>query len=385
MLEARTTASAASSRNGGHCRAGWWKNFKKHADTFGEDEAIKFEKLEEQNVQDIASFVQEYAVACDFEQVESADIYTTTEAWAKLLEVLQFREDVGGRIPDAGPPTKRQVWYGEHAKQHLSLPNIIGAVTYPAYTQNPYLLVCRMLELSLEKGLNLQTETPALKVAPVNDNKRLHWAVSTNRGTIQTRYVVLATNAYTNALHDGLASTGFLVPARAQITALRSKSKRYNYPIMCKSGSINDRGTGDYFIIRASKVKDQYDILFGGGRYVSKTSVIGSTDDSIVNEEIATYLKQSVSESFDQDKLEDDSEEIRDWTGVICQTPDTFPLVGEIPGEDGVWAIVGMNGHGMAMAFRCAEALVVTLMTGQQPAWMPKSFRICRAWSRAEV
>src|ERR1700749_5030642 len=47
MLEARTAASAASGRNGGHCRAGWWLHFKNYAEAFGEDEAIKFDQLEE--------------------------------------------------------------------------------------------------------------------------------------------------------------------------------------------------------------------------------------------------------------------------------------------------------------------------------------------------
>jgi choline dehydrogenase-like flavoprotein len=71
MLEARTAASGASGRNGGHCRAGWWLNFKKYAAAFGEEEAIKFEQLEEHNVQDMADFVQEHAVDCDFQDVET--------------------------------------------------------------------------------------------------------------------------------------------------------------------------------------------------------------------------------------------------------------------------------------------------------------------------
>ena len=383
MLEARTAVSGATGRNGGHCRAGWWKHFKKHVDSFGEDEAVKFENLEQQNIVDIVDFVRDHGVECDFCDVESADIYTTTKAWAEVLEAMQLRENVGKRRPDLVPPVERQVWHGQRANERLGLPeDVVGAVTYRAYTQNPYLLVCKMLELSLEKGLNLQTETPALKVEPVtaSDSEAARWSVSTERGAVRARQVVLATNAYTNALHGGLAKTEFLVPSRAQITAVKSKRKFFNHPVLCESGSINDRGSGDYFVVRGSKVNEGYDIVYGGGRYISKTSVIGTTDDSIFNEEIATYLKRATSEYFKSNKLEDNSEEFRDWTGIICQTPDTFPLVGPVPQEDGLWAIVGMNGHGMAMAFRCAEALVITLMTGQEPDWMPKSFRIARAW-----
>ena len=50
MLEARTAASGASGRNGGHCRAGWWLNHKKYVEAYGEEEAVKFGVLEEQNI-----------------------------------------------------------------------------------------------------------------------------------------------------------------------------------------------------------------------------------------------------------------------------------------------------------------------------------------------
>lgn len=387
MLEARTAASGASGRNGGHCRAGWWLNFKKYAAAFGEEEAIKFEQLEEQNVLDIANFVQEHAVDCDFQDVETADVYTTHEAWEKVLEVVHLREEVSKKRHDVKPLIKRHVWHGQKAREHLGLPNILGAVTYPAHTQNPYLLVCRMLELSLEKGLNLQTNTPAFAVTPVSASHEgtAKWEVQTDRGTVRAKRVVLATNAYTNVLHSGLANTGFLVPSRSQVTAIRPRSDISHHPAQHKSVGVNDRGSGDYFMIRAPGLKDEGDVLYGGGRAISVTREMGITDDSTVNEKIAAYLKRSVPEVFGRESWGNGSEEVRDWSGITCYTPDTFPLVGEVPDEDDLWASVGMNGHGMAMAFRSAEALVVMMTTGKEPDWFPKPFRIERAWERESV
>jgi glycine/D-amino acid oxidase-like deaminating enzyme len=387
MLEARTAASGASGRNGGHCRAGWWLNFKKYAAAFGEEEAIKFEQLEEQNVLDIANFVRDHAVDCDFQDVETADVYMTDEGWEEMLEVVRLRDEVRKRRPDVKPLIKREIWYGQKASGHLGLPNIVGAVTYPGHTQNPYLLVCRMLELSLERGLNLQTNTLAFGVAPVSASYdgTAKWEVQTDRGTVQAKEVVLATNAYTNALHSGIANTSFLIPSRSQVTAIRPRSGLSDHPALRKSVGINDRGSGDYFMIRAAGLKGEGDVLYGGGRAISKTREMGITDDSTVNEKIATYLKKSAPEVFGQESWGEQSEEIRDWSGITCYTPDTFPLVGEIPGEHGFWASVGMNGHGMAMAFRSAEALVTMMTTGKEPDWFPKSFRIGRAWTKPMV
>ncbi|KAK4942225.1 hypothetical protein LTR10_017982 [Elasticomyces elasticus] len=388
MLEARTAASAASGRNGGHCRAGWWLNFKEYAAAFGEDEAIKFEQLEEQNVLDIANFVHEHNVECDFQDVETSDTYYTEEAWTELLEVIRLREKAYRRRSDVKPLINRSIWHGQNAREHLGLPNILGTVTYPAHTQNPYLLVCRMLELSLEKGLNLQTNTLALAVHPVSATCEgtEKWAVQTERGTVRAKEVVLATNAYTNALHRGIADTGFLDPSRSQVTSLRPEHDMSRHPAaQHKSIGLNDRGSGDYMMIRAPGLKGAGDVIYGGGRGVSPTREMGVTDDSTINPKIEEYLKQSAPEVFSRQAWGEKSTEVRDWSGITCYTPDTFPLVGEVPGENGLWASVGMNGHGMAMAFRSAEALVTMMTTGKEPVWFPKSFRIERAWKKPKM
>jgi glycine/D-amino acid oxidase-like deaminating enzyme len=383
MLEARTAASAASGRNGGHCRPGWWLNFKKYAEVFGEEEAIKFDQLEEQNVLDIVNFVRDNGVDCDFQDLDTSDVYVTERGWAEVLQVVRFREAVRKRRPDWKPLMRREVWHGEDAEKRLGLPNLKGAVIYPSHTQNPYLLVCKMLELSLDKGLNLQTNTPAIAVVPVcgNHEDLARWEVQTERGTILTRNVVLATNAYTNALHRGIANTNFLAPSRSQVAAIRAKRDLCDHPAMHISMAINDRGSGDYFSIRQPGLKGAGDLLFGGGRSVSKTREMGITDDSTVNEEIAAYLKQSAPEIFGRENWEEPTEEIKDWSGITVYTPDTFPLVGEVPDEPGIWASVGFNGHGMALAFRSAESLVTMMTTGKEPEWFPKSFSIERAWA----
>lgn len=61
-------------------------------------------------------------------------------------------------------------------------------------------------------------------------------------------------------------------------------------------------------------------------------------------------------------------------------TPDSQPVVGEAPGQKGLWVCVGFNGHGMALTFKSAEALVL-LMTGKTKEvdeWLPKNYRIDR-------
>lgn len=383
MLEARKAASGASGRNGGHCRAGWWLDFTQYVDAFGEDEALRFERLEEENVRDIAAFVKEHNVDCDFQDVETADVFVEQEKWKKVLATVEAREEVRQRRVDAMPLTQRKVWHGEEAQNRLGMRNIVGAVTYPAHTQNPYLLVCRMLELCLEKGLNLQTNTPALAVRQVLEpsNAGCRWHVTTDRGNVCTRTVVLATNGYTNALLPDLAATEFLRPARSQVTAIRPGTNIANNPALRRSAGL-DIGRGDYFMSQAPGSRGEGDIIWGGGRSASdRPEDANTTDDTVVNPEIAEYLHHAGAQFFGREAWGDEGDVMMDWSGITCYTPDTFPLVGEMPGSKGLWASVGMNGHGMAMAFRSAEALVHMMISGKEPEWFPRAFRIARAWS----
>lgn len=347
MLEARTAVSGASGRNGGHCRAGWWENFSRYTNAFGEDEALRFEKLEEMNVRDIAAFVKEHDVDCDFRDVETVDLFTNETNWDQALAVVEAREEVRQRREDADPLTERMIYLGEEAQRRFGVRNVVGAVAYPAHTQNPYLLACRMLELSLEKGLNLQTNTPALAFNQVSSQSgRCRWSVTSERGVVRTNKVVLATNGYTNALLPDLAATKFLRPARAQVTAIRPGSNIANNPAMRRSTGI-DIGRGDYFLSQAPGTRGEGDIVWGGGRSASnRPEDANTTDDTVVNPEIAEHLHHAGAQVFGREVWGDDGDVLMDWSGITCYTPDTFPLVGEVPGMKGVWASVGMNGHG---------------------------------------
>ncbi|KAK6865896.1 hypothetical protein PG995_002424 [Apiospora arundinis] len=390
MLEARTAASAASGRNGGHVRAGWHLNFARYADAFGEDAALAFERLEVDNVADVAAFVREHGVDCDFRDVTTADVYTTPAAWAEALGAVRRREEVEKRRPGRGRFVERRVWEGEAARKRIGLPSAVGVITYPAHTQNPYRLVCRMLELGLEKGLNLQTNTTALKVAPLlgDDNVQAKWQVVTDRGTVKAQKVVLATNAYTNALHSKLSQTGFLVSGRSQVSAIRPGTNMAHHPIMDRTSvGLNDIGNGDYFGVRDVGLPGAGDILYGGGRSVAKS--LHTVDDSVLNEDVVAYLQHAGRQVFGSETWGAEGEPVRDWGGITCYTPDTFPLVGEDttaqPPQRGLWMSVGMNGHGMAMAFRCAEALVEMMTAGEAPEWLPEPFRLERVWNKERV
>jgi len=388
MLEARTAASGASGRNGGHCKTGDWKKVKSWIEEYGEDEALKVGKMEQDCVDDMANFVRTYNVSSGWQDVETADLYWTKEAFDKAVEILEFQNQLQERRPkDVPQGNPRTVYAGQAARDYWKWPELLGAITYQGHTQNPYLTVSAMLEISLAMGLNLQTNTMALQIDQVSSysGNSTQWKVKTNRGTVKGNKVVLATNGYTPALHPGFKSTGFITPSRAQVAAVHPEADTSNNPVFRRSASHADSpGGGDYIIARQPGDLHAGDLVYGGGKAFSPSSEDNITDDSVVNEAIAKYLHNIGRPVYGVENWGETTEVVADWTGIICKTPDELPMVGAVPGEDGLWASVCMNGHGMAWAFRSAEALVEMMTEGKAPEWFPQPFRVERAWETVE-
>jgi glycine/D-amino acid oxidase-like deaminating enzyme len=107
----------------------------------------------------------------------------------------------------------------------------------------------------------------------------------------------------------------------------------------------------------------------------------GTVDDSVVNEGISRYLRESTGRYFGADWGEDQPEgRVRsEWTGIMGFSPDGFPFVGEVPGEKGLWVSCSFQGHGMVLCWMCARALV-EMMEGHDgealKEWFPDVFRI---------
>jgi glycine/D-amino acid oxidase-like deaminating enzyme len=385
MLEARKAASGASGRNGGHVRPGDWSNIMEWVEKYGEDEALKIQKLEQECVDNVADFVRTHNVSSYFHEVESAELFWTKEAFAEAVKVWEYQQQLDQRRPNDVGKNNRTVYAGEAARDHWGWPEILGAITFRSAIQNPYLTVCAMIEQSLGRGLNLQTNTMALGLdqLSIQTADGAKWEVETDRGTVKGKNVVLATNGFTNALHHGIGKTKFLEVGRSQASAVHPEAYASNKTVFSRSGIYSDRDTGgDYITVLAPGDPGEGDVIYGGGQMFSPTRERNITDDSVVNDDIALHLHRVGRQVYGHENWGETTTVLKDWTGITCYTKDGLPVVGAMPGEDGLWASVCMNGHGMAWAFRSAEALVEMMVNGEAPKWFPQAFEVKRAFTQ---
>lgn len=400
MLEARQACSGATGRNGkspvslhlrsskadgacykgGHTKAASYRSFLDNAATLGTAAAVKIARLELANINAMHEFAKEHSIPCDSNPCATVDIIYDEAHWREAHKAVEaMREALGPGDPAAE--------YSFHDKEEVKTeffcagtnPEPVGAVKYAAGSISGYRLGVGVLKMALRKGLNLQTNTPATSLAKIDDGGE-GWEVHTPRGRIVADKVVLATNGYT--AHLWKAFQGVIVPLRGQVTAHRPGNKMPGRGLPATYSFIYDNGY-EYMIPRPVGAKDACDIVIGGGLVKAPREGLheyGTTDDTTLNDAISTYLFDTTPRYFGENWGRDhpDGRIRKEWTGIMGYSPDGFPLVGEVPGQKGLWASCSFQGHGMVLCWMSAKALV-QMIQGEEEGldeWFPGVFRI---------
>ncbi|KAK3492598.1 FAD dependent oxidoreductase [Neurospora hispaniola] len=398
MLEARQACSGATGRNGGHTKAASYRSFLEHASLLGTPAAVQIARLEYDNIQAIHAFAKEHNIPCDSNPCHTIDIIYDQAQWTAAHEAVTAMK---AAFPE-GDPVAEYTFHSPaevQSKFHCALDagtiagepqTLYGGVSYPAGSISSYAFTAGLLKLCLSRGLNLQTNTPATSLMKNRDERT--WTVRTPRGNIWTKDIILATNGYTAAIAPTFQ--GVIVPLRGQVTAQRPGSNLSEKGCLPTTYSfIYDKGY-EYMIPRPKGSRNEGDLVIGGGLVRAKEEGLGeygTTDDTTVNEEISTYLQNTLTRYFggggdggggDRNGKGDDHPDGRikkEWTGIMGYSPDGFPMVGAVPGENGFWMSCSFQGHGMVLCWMCAKALV-EMMEGRDNEklrrWFPEAFKV---------
>ncbi|KAJ0159607.1 hypothetical protein CTA2_9401, partial [Colletotrichum tanaceti] len=384
MLEARTVTSGATGRNGGHTKAASYRSFLHHAATLGTEAACRIARLELANIRAVHAFA---ATHLQDRQTESRPcgtvdaIYDGVEWEAAKRAVEAMREAMPG--DDA---SKYDLYDADETRRrfHVSGEGLHGGVAYEAGSISAYRFATGVLELCVDKGLKLFTETPAVGVERLGgtggrtgESGRRGWIVQTPKGPVAARRVVLATNGYTAFLDRRFQEV--IVPTRGQIAAHRPGSKMPCGGRLPTTYSFIYEGGYEYMVPRPAGAPFAGDMVIGGGLVRAPDEGLeeyGTTDDSRLNPVISSYLHETTPRYFGDNWGDDDGDgaagggRLRaEWTGIMGFSPDGFPFVGQMPGigggggnDEGLWVSAGFQGHGMVFCWMCAKALVTMML-----------------------
>src|SRR3954469_20189937 len=164
---------------------------------------------------------------------------------------------------------------------------------------------------------------------------------------LKAEQVVVATDGYTAGLLPGLDAV--VTPTRGQVVVTAPLERRlYPCPHYARHGYDYWHQTPD-------------------GRLVAGGSRDKALEIEETAEEATTPLIQGHLERFVTELLGEPPTITHRWAGIFGSTPDRLPLVGRMPGHDGVWVSVGYSGHGNVMGLACGELVAHAILGKAAP------------------
>jgi gamma-glutamylputrescine oxidase len=313
VYDARGIGEGASGRNGGFALRGAAARYDVARETYGADAARELWRRTEKAVDRLATI--------------AGDAFRRTGS-------LRLAADVEERVEiQAEYEALREDGFASEWRDELShlRPDFRGAIFHPTDgAVQPAGLVQRLADLAADAGVAFA------------QNHRIESLES-----VEADQIVIATDGSGRGLLPELDEA--LWPARGQVIATTPIRERlFEYPHYARHGF-------DYW----QQLRDRR-IVLGGFRDFSILTEM--TDDESTTEPIQEAL-----DAFLVELLGELPEVTHRWAGIFGLTQDLLPLVGPVPGHDGVWVAAGYSGHGNVLGLLCGELVADALLGRDDP------------------
>ncbi|MCJ1475056.1 hypothetical protein MMC13_003716 [Lambiella insularis] len=369
MLEAREVCSGATGRNGGHLM---------HPPLLSSRLTSRL-KLSSADAAEVTAFVdaqipalkrvvEKEGIECEFQTTRNVHVWLDEEEAEDVKRKLKNEE-------------RSDLWVLEGELEELErLTGVKGAraaASVPAAHLWPYKFVTSLVQIAVDRGLNLQTNTPVSSITTVSspsssDSNGTYHSVHTPRGTILAHKVIIATNGYTSAILPQYA--GKIIPWRGMCSHVAVPEKTPPlHPKLTRTFNIHYGGNAADYV----NPRPDGGVVIGGGQqtYLQERELyINVADDSsFMGKE--KYFDGVMQRNFSG--WEDSGAFIENvWTGIMGCTPDLRPHIGKVPGQTRIWMLAGFNGGGMTMIFLAADGIAKMVRDDikYEESGIPKAF-----------
>ncbi|KAH7303824.1 FAD dependent oxidoreductase-domain-containing protein [Stachybotrys elegans] len=366
LLEAREVCSGASGRNGGHVKPDTYFNVAKYAKLYGLEAAAQLAAFEASHVLAMKDLVEAEKIDCDFHLTRAVDVYLepghakeTEAAYRALLATGAVNMSDVCFVPK------------QDAERISGVKGAQCCFTFTAAHLWPAKMVHKLLGGLLDKGVNLQTNTPVKSVSPTTDQDG-SWTVQTERGSIGAAKVVFATNGYTAQVLPEYRDR--IVPVRGICSHIASPKGCDNPHLVNTYGIRFDGRNNDYLIPRADG-----SIVVGGARqrfwHVRDQWFDNVRDDELVNDAVS-YFDGYMQRHF-RGWEDSETKPTKVWTGIMGYSSDFMPHLGDVPDKPGQFIIAGFSGHGMPEILLSSKAIASLIRNGVplEQSGIPKMFK----------
>ncbi len=319
VLDAEDAGWGCSSRNGGQISTSIKPSFSELEALHGRDVGFRIRREGINALAWIAEFIEREKIDCDFARVGRFHAAHNAAAFETLA-----RDAVS---QPKGLEVEVYVVPREDQRREIGSDRYHGGIVYPAHASlQPAKYHLGLLDRALTAGAQVISHCPVLSIAKENDGFRL----STPRGNLQARDVLVATNGYTSALTPWLRRR--VIPIGSYIIATEMLD-----PAVARDLIPNNRVVSDtrklVFYYRLSE--DRRRMVFGG-------RVALKENDPRVS---APRLHAHMTRIYPQLAT---AKVTHSWMGYVAYTFDTLPHLGRQ--EDGIHYCMGYCGSGVSLA-----------------------------------
>ena len=324
VLESETIGWGASSRNGGMVLTGLKLGVNKLISRYGRERAQQMYVASLASIECVEQIVHDEAIACNFARcghLEVACKQAHFDDYARQAEIVQRDFDHGLKIVPRNELRSEigsDIYYG-------------GMVDESSAGLNPARYVAGLGLAAMRAGACVFEEARVQSIAPETRQSSLGWKLTTTRGTIWAREVVVGTSGYSGPLIPGLQRK--IVPIGSYIITTEVLPDVLAQELSPRNRMIYDSKNYIYYY----RLTPDNRMLFGGRAAFFPES--GSTI-----RKSAEILRRGMVNVFPQ--LRETKVEFV-WGGTLDFAFDIMPHAGQM---DGMYYAVGYAGHGVAMA-----------------------------------
>ncbi len=314
LFEAREIAGGASGRNGGFALRGGSAPFPVLAESIGEEPTAALWRWTERELDELAAnagdaFRRTGSLRLAADAEERDELRDEYDALRSAGFAAEWREDLPTLLANRYP----------------------AALFHPADgVLQPARFVRRLARRAVEAGVEIHEHTHLRSVEEAG-----------------AETVVIATDGYPSGLLGALE--GLVIPTRGQVIATEPIAEMlYEIPHYGRHGF-------DYWHQRPDGR-----IVAGGFRDVS-------LDTEFTADEVLTPPVQEALEGFVETHVGRPLRIDYRWAGIFGMVFDFLPVVGRVPGEDGLWIAGGYSGHGNVLGFACGRLVARAILGESDP------------------
>ncbi len=341
VIERETIGAGATARNAGFVVSGTADAYPLAVARHGRTTAREVWAFTLDNRTLLRDVLQEEDISCDYREPGHLSLATSPAEWEihEQTSAMLKEDGIDSELLDRA---QLQSWL-----QLELAPSMIGARFAPEEGQlHSAKFVYGLARAAKARGARFVLGREALRLTRLRNG----WNVAVGGGgegdTVSAERVICAVNAWLPRLVPAIKL--HILPVRGQVLAT-APLPRY-FPC-----ALSADGGYQYW----QQLPDGR-IVLGGCRPTVSDREVGYDVPEIrdeVQHALGNYLRR-LFPSLPELPVE------HRWAGIMAFSPDALPLIGPVPGEEGLYVAGGFTGHGMPFGLRAGQQLALSCMQG---------------------